>query len=129
MVICSFVELFTLIKKSEFIDRLSFFLLFIGLVSLIIALVTGNYALNLFKSISGDDQIVINKHIDYANYSAWFSSILFLLRIYFYSKIKKHNIIRLIIILISFITLFFVFKTGEYGGFVNEILINSRKGL
>ena len=122
-----FAELFALIRKSEFTNKLSFIFLLIGLISLFLAILSGNNTLNSFKDISEKDLAIINKHIDYANYLAWLSGFLFLMRIYYYQKIKINNIIRVIIILLSIVILFFVIKTAEYGGLVNELLFNYKK--
>jgi len=119
-----FIELVGLIRKSEFIDKLSIIILSIGLFGLILALITGNSNLELYKNLSDIEMKILNEHIFYANYTAWFSGILFLIRIYFSKKIKTNIILRVMFVLISIIVLYFIFKTGEYGGLTNEIISN-----
>lgn len=129
LVLYPFVEILGLIKKSEFIDKLSLTFIIIGVIGLLLALITGNHSLNLFNNISKDDLSIIDQHIEYATYSTWFSSALLLLRIYFNNKIKSNYFSRVIIILISLFTLYFVIKTGEYGGLTNEIITNYKKSM
>ncbi len=119
-----FIELTGLIRKSEFIDKLSMVILSIGLFGLILALITGNSNLALYDNLSDIEMKILNEHIFYANYAAWFSGILFLIRIYFSKKIKTSIILRVMFVLISMVILYFILKTGEYGGLTNEIISN-----
>ncbi len=122
LVIYPFVEIFSFMKKSDFSDKLSLVILIIGIFGLILALITGNSNLNIYKNISNAELKILNSHIEFANYTAWFSGILFLLRIYFIRKIKTNFSYRIIIILISIVVLYFVIMTGEFGGKTNEII-------
>ncbi len=124
-----FFELFALIKKSEVFDKLTLILLTIGIIGLVLALITGNSNLSLYTSLSNNEAEILNKHTEYANYSAWFSSLLFLLRLYFHRKIKSNYLFRIIIILIALVVLFCIMKTGEYGGLTNEIISNYKKNI
>lgn len=124
LAIYPFIELLALFKKSETFDNLSFIMLIIGVIGLVLALITGNSNLSLYQNLSNYETEILNKHIEYANLSAWFSGLLFLLRLYFIRKIKIYSVYRIIIVLISLIVLFFIIKTGEYGGITNEIITN-----
>jgi uncharacterized membrane protein len=128
-----FFELFALIKKSEFIDKANLILLILGTLSLTITLISGNIALNSYNELTENlltkkEVEIINNHLDFANYLAWTTAFLFLSRIYFNKKIKQSNYIRVLIIIISFLVLYFLYYTGEFGGKTNELLIfNKRK--
>jgi uncharacterized membrane protein len=121
------IELIGLIKKSDFIDKVSLIFLISGLAGLLLSLVTGNLTLSLYKDYTNYQLEIINKHIEYANLSAWFAGILFLIRIYFRNRIKSKYFIRIVILLLSFATMFFIFKAGEYGGKTNEIILHQKK--
>ncbi len=127
LVIYPFIELLALFKKSELFDRLSLIILVIGIVGLVAALISGNSNLNLYKNLSNNETEILNKHIEYANFSAWFAGLLFLIRLYLARKIKSHFVYRIIIVLISLMVLFFIMKTGEYGGLTNEIITIYKK--
>ena len=76
LAIYPFIELAGLIRKSEFIDKLSMVILSIGLFGLILALITGNSNLALYENLSEVEMKILNEHIFYANYTAWFSGCL-----------------------------------------------------
>lgn len=122
LILYPFVEIIGLIKKTEFIDKLSLIFISIGTLSLILALISGNITLNNLSNISENDLSIINQHTESANYLAFSTGTIFLLRIYFRNKLKEGNFYRLIIIFLSLFMLYFVFKTGELGGITNETL-------
>jgi uncharacterized membrane protein len=123
-----FFELYALLKKGELVDKINLILITLGTISLSIALISGNITLNSYNELNEKELEIINNHLDFANYLAWTTAFLFLSRIYFNKKIKQSNYIRVLIIIISFLVLYFLYYTGEFGGKTNELLIfNKRK--
>ncbi len=122
IVVYPFFEIAALIKKSDFNDKVSIIVLTLGIFGLVSALISGNYVLSLYQNLNDIKQEIVNQHIEFANYTAWFSGILFLSRIYLIKKIKLSVSFRIIIILLSVITLYFVIKTVEFGGKTNRII-------
>lgn len=126
LMIYPFIEISSFIKKSIFTEKLSFFLLTVGILGLISAIISGNMTLNKYDNITEIQRIKVDQHIDFATYTTLLASALFIVKIYFRNILSKNNLMRFMIILLAMILLFLVYKTGEYGAIISEFIHQNR---
>lgn len=118
-----FLELYSLFNKSEFIKKLIFVFISLGLFGLLFAIFSGNYSLNFYDNISINHWDIINQHINYSTYTTLLTSILFLYRIYLFKK-NELFLFKVIIIILSFLLLYLIIKTGQYGNLTSNVIPN-----
>lgn len=111
-----FVELMSFFVKKEFFSFTSLVILIIGVITSLLAVLTGNQAANALSNSLGEIKILFENHQTYANITVWlFTSILFS-RIYLQIKKKYSGLLKIILLIISFAGCYFIFQTGDYGG-------------
>ena len=112
----SLLEIFGIIFKNEFISKSALLVLCIGVVTSLLAVLSGNQAAENFKYWTDQSLILLNNHQSFATYLLWFSAIICALRIYFVNRKIFYGWRKNIFLVFAVITLFLVVQTGLYGG-------------
>jgi len=114
------LEILGIILKKEFLSKTAHLLLFLGVLGMIAAVLTGNQAKDVAHRISKTGISIsfkaINEHEDYANITLWFFAVLLVLRTMAVIKKRFIGIIKYSFIILSLIGSFLVYETGEHGG-------------
>ncbi len=113
-------EILGIILKKEFLSKTAYLFLFLGLLGLIAAVLTGNQAKDAARLLSKKGVSIsfeaINAHEDYANITLWFFSFLLIIRTAAVIKKRFTGIIRYSFIILALIGALLVYETGEHGG-------------
>jgi uncharacterized membrane protein len=113
-------EILGIILKKEFLSKTAHLFLFLGVLGLISAVLTGNQAKDIAHKLSKGGVSIsfsaINEHEDYANITLWFFAALLVLRTMVVIKKKFNGLIKYLFILLALIGFFLVYETGEHGG-------------
>ncbi len=113
-------EILGIILKKEFLSKTAYLFLFLGLLGLIAAVLTGNQAKDAAKQLSENGASIsfkaINEHEDYANITLWYFTFILVIRTVVVIKKRFTGIIRYSFIILALIGAFWVYETGEHGG-------------
>lgn len=112
----SILEIIGIIFNKEFITKSALLVLCLGVVTALIAVLTGNQAAANFVYWTDDSLALLNNHQTCATYLLWVSAIVCGLRIYVVIKKKFVGWIKYVFVIFAIVILFIVFKTGSYGG-------------
>jgi uncharacterized membrane protein len=112
----SILEIVGVLFKKEFISKSALLILCIGVVTSILAVLTGNQAASDFTFWTEESSTVLNDHQTFATFLLWFSAIVCGLRIYFTVKKKFSGKINYIFLILSLVILYLIYQTGSYGG-------------
>lgn len=114
------IEIFGISMNKEFLMKMAHLLLFIGIVTAIGAVLTGNQAAEVAETVNKSDLLlpneIIEDHETYASITLWLFAGLLVLRTYLVLKKKFIGILRYIFIPLTIIGLYFIYETGNYGG-------------
>ncbi|MDZ7765128.1 MAG: DUF2231 domain-containing protein [Melioribacteraceae bacterium] len=115
-----FIEIFGISMNKEFLMKMAHLLLFIGIVTAIGAVLTGNQAAEVADQVNKSNlnypNEIIEDHETYASITLWLFAGLLVLRTYLVLKKKFIGILRYIFIPLTIIGLYFIYETGNYGG-------------
>lgn len=113
-------EILGIFLKNEFLSKAAHLLLFLGVLGMIAAVLTGNQAKDIAHKISKTGISIsfkaISEHEDYANITLWFFAALLVLRTMAVIKKRFSGLIKYLFIILSLIGSFLVYETGEHGG-------------
>lgn len=112
----SILEIVGVLFKKEFISKSALLILCIGVVTSLLAVLTGNQAASDFTFWTEESSTVLNDHHTFATFLLWFSAIVCGLRIYFTVKKKFSGKINYIFLILSLVILYLIYQTGSYGG-------------
>lgn len=116
----AFFEASGVLFKKEFLSKAALILLIGGIVTGVLALITGNQAYAIADIWEQQGATIpfkaMQEHQDYATITIFYFTFLLAIRIYFSVKKKFNGNIKYIIIVLAFIGCYFVFLTGDYGG-------------
>lgn len=112
----SILEIVGIVFKNEFVSKSALLILCVGVVTALLAVLTGNSAAdNLIFSNDKSTSLLLN-HQNYATYLAWFSALFCGLRIYLVVKKRFVGLKKYVFVIFALLILFLVYKTGTYGG-------------
>ena len=118
-------ELLTVIIKKEFLSKSAHLILLLGVVGAFGAVLTGNQAYAAFGDWKPASLKIFNDHQTFANITTWYFFALLIGRTYLVIKKKFNFVYQVIILFLAAVGIFFVLKTGYYGGeLVNKFGIN-----
>ena len=120
LVTYSFLEIFGIAFKKEFITKSALLILCLGVISAFFAVLTGNQAANNFNLWNNESTLLLNEHQTYATYLLWFAILVGALRIFVTVKKKFNGPMKYLFILFSIIIIFLVYETGIHGGYLVE---------
>lgn len=112
----SILEIIGIVFKNEFVSKSALLVLCIGVVTALLAVLTGNSAADNFLNWNDESSSLLFNHQNYATYLAWFSALFCALRIYVVVKKKFVGFRKYVFLIFALMTLFLVYKTGTYGG-------------
>ena len=108
-----------LFKKDTF-TKTAYFVLILGIVTALLAVLTGNQAHESVKNLIGNDNSAVNQlieqHENYATLSLWYYTALFFLRTYVVIKKKFTVKVQHLFILLAIIGCVLIILTGYFGG-------------
>lgn len=110
------LEIIGIIFNKEFISKSALLVLCIGVVTALIAVLTGNQAATNFIHWTEGSTALLNNHQTGATYLLWVSAIVCGLRIFAAMKKKFVGWIKYVFVVFAIVILFIVYKTGSYGG-------------
>jgi uncharacterized membrane protein len=119
-IIYSVFEISGIILKKNFLNKAAYIILIFGIITALLAVLTGNqaqYAAKLFLDgkMLGISE-VMEKHEEFATFSIWYFSALFILRTYLIIKKKYEGSWKYIFIGFGLIGCYLIYSTGYYGG-------------
>ncbi|MCZ7603556.1 MAG: hypothetical protein QY331_04175 [Melioribacteraceae bacterium] len=117
LILYSVLEIVGILSKNIFLQKTSFLLLAIGVVSAVGAVLTGNQAAE-FAKLNSDLPIatLINDHETYATITLWYYFVILILRTYLILKKKFEGILKFVFIPLVLIGSYLIYETGEHGG-------------
>lgn len=116
LIIYACCEITGIILKNDFILKMAFVLLFIGVVSSVGAVLTGNQAAEIAVIKNVEWASLIEKHEDYATITLWYFFAILVLRTYLVLKKKFSGTLKYIFIPLVLIGSFLIYETGDHGG-------------
>lgn len=108
-----------ILLEKEYLIKSALIILALGVIGSIEAVLTGNKAAELLQSqnlLTGEIKELTETHETWATITLWFYFFVLAFRSYLTAKKKFVGKIRYIFIVLSVIGVFFIYKTGEYGG-------------
>lgn len=111
-----FLELMSFFFKKEFFSFTSLVILIIGILSSLLAVLTGNQAFNSINNMPSEIKSLFETHQFYANVTVWLFTAILFVRIYLQIKKRYDGLFKIILLIISFVGCYIVFMTGDYGG-------------
>jgi uncharacterized membrane protein len=123
-------EISGIMSKKDFLNKAAYIILILGIITALIAVMTGNQAQNAAKLILNgkisEISEAIEKHEEYATITLWYFTALFVLRTYLLIR-KKFNINwKYVFIGLGLIGCYLIYITGYYGG---ELVFNYGIGI
>jgi len=114
------LEILGVLSGKEFFQKCAYLFLFIGIITAVAAVFTGNQAADLAEKLKvGGTAIpsgLISEHEDYATASLWYFTALLVLRTFYVIKKKFKGIIQYVFILLALIGGYLIYQTGDRGG-------------
>ena len=114
-----FLESSGIILKKDFLLKSALLILIIGIITALIAVLTGNQAQTAAKLLiknSSEINELINLHEEYATITLFYFSALLILRSYLVIKKKFVGNVRYIFIALGLIGCYLIYTTGIHGG-------------
>jgi uncharacterized membrane protein len=113
-------ELAAMIFRKEYLDKTTYLMLLVGVVSAIGAVLTGNQAAAVASLWEEQGAIIpfreISEHEEFANITLWYFAAILLFRTIFVLKKKFFGFYRYAVVIAALAGLYFVYQTGEHGG-------------
>ncbi len=120
MAIYAVLEITGILSGREFFQKAAYLFLFLGVLSAVAAVITGNQAAEIASSWKDKGAVIptrlISEHEEYATITLWYFTGLLVLRTFLLLKKKFRGIIKYLFILLAVIGLYFVYQTGGHGG-------------
>lgn len=115
-----FLEVIGILLKKDFFSKAAHLILFFGVISALIAVLTGNQAEDVahaWSKLGANINLgAIETHSNYANITLWYFTGLLILRTFLIIKKKFISTIKYLIAVLAIIGFFFIYQTGHYGG-------------
>ncbi len=120
MVVYALLEITGIISGKEFFQKAAYLFLFLGVLTAVAAVLTGNQAAEIASKWKDKGAVIptklISEHEEYATITLWYFTGLLVLRTVLFLKKKFRGILRYLFILLAVIGLYFVYQTGYHGG-------------
>lgn len=108
-----------IIFNKEYLLKSAVIILVLGVVIALETVLTGNQAAQLLDAqglLTKDINKVVEAHEEWATITLWFYVFVLALRVFLTVNKKFVGNLRYIFVVLSLIGIFFIYKTGEYGG-------------
>ncbi len=115
-----FLEVVGILFKKDFFSKTAHLILFLGVISALIAILTGNQAEDVAHAWSrlgaNINLEAIETHSTYANITLWYFTGLLIIRTFLSIKKKFIGTVKYFVAVFAIIGFVFIFQTGHYGG-------------
>lgn len=115
LILYSLFEITGILIKREFVLKMAYVLLVIGIVTAVGAVLTGNQAAEAAVIYNAEWDNVIDKHEDYATITLWYFFAILVFRTYLTVKKKFSGIYKYVFIPLVVLGIFLIYETGVYG--------------
>lgn len=109
-----------IVLKNETVKRTAYFVFLISAIGAVFTFLSGEGAEEIVEKISGIDENLIEKHEEKAAFALWSSIIIGVLSaigLYLSFKSSKlSGVFSFVVLLVSFITIYFSWQAGNSGG-------------
>lgn len=106
--------------KKDFFSKTAHLFLFLGVLGLVTAVLSGNQAEEIADKLSDQGATIpfkaIGEHENYANITLWYFTALLVLRTFVVLKKKFTGYIKYSFIVLALVGAFLIYETGEHGG-------------
>jgi uncharacterized membrane protein len=114
------LEIAGIIFKNEFLNKAALLLLFLGILGLVAAAITGEQAMAAANRLEEQGAIVpfraMNEHQEWANYTVWFFTFVLIFRTILVLKKRFTGGIRYVFIILAIAGTYLLFEAAERGG-------------
>lgn len=114
------LEAVSFFMKNEMVFNWATFTLGAGVVTSLLAVITGNQSHEYLKPVLKTKPVIveqlINSHEQFATFTLWFFTAIFVLRIYLLLKKKFSPKWKALFLVFAIVGLYFVYQTGTLGG-------------
>lgn len=120
LIIYVLFEITGIIFKKEFFTKAAYLFLFLGVLSLVAAVLTGNQAEAIANQWEEKGAVIpfkaIGEHEQYATNTLWYFTALLVLRTFLVLKKKFKGLFQYLIIALALVGAFLIYETAEHGG-------------
>ncbi len=120
MAIYAVLEITGIISGKEFFQKAAYLFLFLGVLTAVAAVFTGNQAAEIASKWKEKGAAIptglISEHEEYATITLWYFTGLLVLRTFLFLKKKFKGSAKYLFLLLAAIGLYFVYQTGDHGG-------------
>lgn len=114
------LEITGVLSKKEYFQKTAYLFLFIGVLSAVAAVITGNQAAGIASEWEAKGAIIpfglISDHEEYATLTLWYFTGLLVLRTVLVLKKKFTGIFQYLFILFAVVGGYLIYQTADYGG-------------
>jgi uncharacterized membrane protein len=114
------LEITGVFSKKEYFQKTAYLFLFLGVLSAVAAVITGNQAAGIASRLEDKGVIIplglISEHEEYATINLWYFTGVLVLRTFLVLKKKFKGIYHYIFIVIAIAGAYLIYQTADYGG-------------
>ena len=118
--IYALLEITGVLSKKEFFKKAAYLFLFLGVLSAVAAVISGNQASDIASQWEDKGAIIpfglISQHEEFATITLWYFTGLLVLRTFLVVKKKYTGMIQYIFIVLAIIGGYLIYETGDLGG-------------
>ena len=118
--IYALLEITGVLSKKEFFKKAAYLFLFLGVLSAVVAVISGNQASDIASQWEDKGAIIpfglISQHEEFATITLWYFTGLLVLRTFLVVKKKYTGMIQYIFIVLAIIGGYLIYETGDLGG-------------
>jgi uncharacterized membrane protein len=118
--IYALLEITGVISKKEFFKKAAYLFLFLGVLSAVAAVISGNQASDIASKWEDKGAVIpfglISQHEEFATITLWYFTGLLVLRTFLVVKKKYTGMIQYIFIVLAIIGGYLIYETGDLGG-------------
>ena len=120
LLIYVFLEITGIITKKDFYLKAAYLFLFLGVLSAVAAVITGNQAYEIASQLKDKGAVIpsglVSQHEQYATITLWYFTGLLVFRTYLVLKKKLKGTLQYLLVLLAVVGAFFIYETADYGG-------------
>jgi uncharacterized membrane protein len=120
LIIYVILEITGVISRKDFFQKTAFLFLFLGVLSAVAAVITGNQAAEIASKWEDKGAIIpfglISEHEEFATITLWYFTGLLVLRTFLVLKKKFKGLYHYLIILLAIGGAYLIYQTADYGG-------------
>lgn len=114
------LEILAAVIKKDYLDKAAHLILFLGVISAVGAVLTGQQAEEIAEAWEESGAIIpfgsISEHEQYATITLWYFTALLVIRTFLVIKKKFLGILRYGFLILTIIGMYFIYETAEHGG-------------